>query len=200
MQDEFIKKKKERVYTDGSCKKRRATFRVWKEIEKEREITYKVLRVQNAYNRELQGMIYSVNEAKSNTKRDVLVDNSVVLFIANKIKKGEYIQWNKLPEPELKRILKEKIEWKRVIENIEFNFIKVKKHSKIKENEETDRLAKERVEKEEIYIKNKDLDSYRNEVSLQIEEKEIKERYRKKLKEILKKQNKIKAKKDNNEQ
>jgi hypothetical protein len=42
--------------------------------------------------------------------RGIKIDNSAVVRLANKIKEGKYIQWNKLSKPELARMLKNRIE------------------------------------------------------------------------------------------
>lgn len=78
--------------------------------DERKEVSYRVLRKQNIYNGELQGAIYSINTARSNTTRNIKTNNRAVIILEKKITKRKYIQWNKLPEPELARLMKERIE------------------------------------------------------------------------------------------
>jgi hypothetical protein len=108
-EDKIILERDE-THANGSCKGERTAFGVWKEKGERKEAAYQVNGTQNAYNGELQEVIFGVNTAPPNSVQDIKSDNSAVISIANKIKKGEFINWGKIPEPELIRMLKDGLE------------------------------------------------------------------------------------------
>jgi hypothetical protein len=65
---------KETVYIDRSSKEEKTAFGVWRKRG------------------ELQEMIYNTNSAPPNMTKDIKIDNSAVVRLVNKIKKGKYLQ------------------------------------------------------------------------------------------------------------
>jgi hypothetical protein len=84
------------------------------------------------------------------------------------------------------------------VENTDLNFIKVKGHSGMKGNERTDELAKKRLELKESYIREKDLNEFKNRLGIWKDGEEIKGRYRTELKKIHLKEMKDKVREDDN--
>jgi hypothetical protein len=62
-----------------------------------------------SYNRELQGVIYSVMNAIPEKQNNIWIDNAAVISLGEKITEKETINWKKQPQPILERLLQEKI-------------------------------------------------------------------------------------------
>jgi hypothetical protein len=186
------------IYTDGSEREGRAGFGTWCESEEKIRTAYRVLGAQTSYNGELQGAIFGVCNAPPKTICNICIDNEAVVKLGKKIKEGKRIDMNKVPQPHLVRLLKDRVEWKKEIEQTTINFVKVAGHTGIKGNEEADIAAKVGVELDFTYLERKDLVEFQNDWVLEVAGEELLGNYRAELKKKHQKQIIERAKEDRN--
>jgi hypothetical protein len=132
---------------------------------------------QNTYSREIQIVIYAVNNALIGGQVDVHIYNAGVVSMA---REWGLKDWRKCPQPELARNLKKVISRKED-SGTNINFIKVKEHTSIRGNEKADKRTKDSTKMEITYFNEKDIQEFQNKAILKKGNKMIRENYKKEI-------------------
>jgi len=151
---------------------------------KRQRVEFRVFGTQDAYNGELQALMYAVTNWPQNTKGEIKIDNAAVVQLGQTAREWGVRELRKCPQPALTRMYQQIQKIKQTRDKAEIEIIKVKGHSEIEGNEKADKRAKKGVSAEKTYWREEDLQPYKNKIDIHTNQTTIQSNYRQQIKKL----------------